>query len=131
MRATVLVAALGMAVLLTGCVTTTETHPPQGIIMHEPDQGNEVLTCVREFIQDMGWQVRNESRSEEAQGGNIVIDSVDKTDASVTFIDFWTRDGTAGLLVRTQNEAQFTPTQITTEIARRLGLTDAPPLVRE
>jgi hypothetical protein len=75
--------------------------------------------------------VRNESRSEEAQGGNIVIDSVDKTDASVTFIDFWTRDGTAGLLVRTQNEAQFTPTQITTEIARRLGLTDAPPLVGE
>jgi hypothetical protein len=122
---------LSAVVLLAGCVTTRESQPPQGIIMHDPDQGNEVLLHARELIQDLGWEIRNESRAEESKGGNIVIDAVDATGADVTFIDFWTRDGTAGLLVRTEAEAQYTPSELTTEVARRLGLTDAPPLTEK
>jgi hypothetical protein len=133
MRVSIVVAivAASMLVALSGCTTSSDSPKPQGIILHSPDQGNETLLTVRELIQDMGWQVTDETRDSTDSGGNITIEAVDSTGAGVTFIDFWTKDGTAGLLVRTEAEAQYTPILITTEIARRLGLSDAEPLIGE
>ena len=112
-----------VALAVTGCSTPIQHDAKNGTITYPVTKGTEVLDTARNFAMDMNWQLKGEKgRTIGDVQETVTLTAVDDNGKTVTFTASYQKGKVPKLTVMSPAGAQFSTAQITTEIARRLGV---------